>query len=81
MNIHNPWIDVNVELPVNNEHSHNTEVIGLVSPYGDVYYGTPEFVHFDGEDWYDRDGRTCTVTYWIPLNFEYLVYLHKQRRR
>lgn len=76
-----PWRDVNEELPNNSEDAYNTEVIGLVSPYGDVYYGRPEFVHSDGENWYDRDNRTCTVTHWIPLNFEHIVYLYKQRRR
>lgn len=66
------WISVNDETPINDMDSFNGEVIGLVAPFGDISRATPNFVHFDGEDWYDRGNRTCTVTHWIPINFEYL---------
>jgi len=69
---HVNWISVNHDLPINDLDSFNTEVIGLVAPYGDINRATPDFVHFDGEEWYDRGNRTCTVTHWIPINFEYL---------
>lgn len=61
------WINVNDRVPVNSKDSFNGEVIGWVAPYGDVERGEPDFIHFDGEDWYDRGSRTCTVTHWKPL--------------
>lgn len=58
--------------PINDLDAVNGEVIGIIAPYGDMKKASIEFVHFDGSEWYDRNNRTCTVTHWIPLNYEHL---------
>jgi hypothetical protein len=69
----NVWIkNEEGNTPINEMDSVCGEVIGMVAPYGDMNNASVEFVHFDGSDWYDRGSRTCTVLYWIPLNYEYL---------
>lgn len=58
------WIDVDDKLPTPEQ---GEEVIGWVAPYGNVKYGWCDLLHFDGEEWYDRDSRTCTVTHWAEI--------------
>jgi len=67
------WISVNHDLPINDLDEHDGNVIGIIAPYGDIASGSVELVHFDGEDWYDQGSRTCTVTHWMPISFDYLL--------
>ena len=67
-----PWIDVKHDLPINELDEHNGNVIGVVAPYGDLNNATVQLVHFDGDDWYDTNSRTCTVTHWMPISIGYL---------
>jgi hypothetical protein len=59
------WIDVNNEQPVI-KRCEVAEVYGWIAPYGSVSNGVEEVVKFDGIEWYDMAGRTCTVTHWKP---------------
>lgn len=64
------WIDVKHELPLNEWDEFDGNVIGIVnSPMGKYV----EFVHFDGDSWYTKDSKSCTVTHWMPINFDYLT--------
>jgi hypothetical protein len=59
------WIIVNDDLPVI-KRCETVEVYGWIAPYGYVSNGVEDIVKFDGDEWYDIAGRTCTVTHWKP---------------
>ena len=67
------WISVDRELPVNDLHENNGNVMGVIAPYGDLKHACVELVHFDGDTWYDQGARSCTVTHWMPISIEYLL--------
>jgi hypothetical protein len=66
------WISVDHDLPINELDEHDGNVIGVIAPHGDLNDASVELVHFDGEEWYDKGARTCTVTHWMPISIEYL---------
>ena len=44
------------------------EVIGWLAPHGSVNSGEPDMFVWDGEEWRDRNYRTCTVSHWVYIN-------------
>ena len=67
------WISVCHDLPINELDEFDGNVIGVIAPYGDLKSARVELVHFDGEEWYDQNSRTCTVTHWMPISIGYLL--------
>ena len=61
------WIESFNTLAVRNGTPIDGEVIGWIAPFGIVEDGEQDFVTFDGSEWRDRAGRTCTVTHWKKI--------------
>ena len=58
------WISVNDALPEIVDGEKYVTVLGWIAPHGIVSNGCYEPVEFDGENWFDSEYRTCTVTHW-----------------
>lgn len=56
------WVNAEGRLP-----NEEIEVIAWIAPHGIVKSGNAENAVVYGGKWYDRAGRTCTVTHWMPL--------------
>jgi uncharacterized secreted protein with C-terminal beta-propeller domain len=67
------WISADHDLPVNDLDEHDGNVIGLISSCGGLKNARIELVHFDGDTWYDKESKSCTVTHWIPASVDYLL--------
>ncbi len=60
------------DLPINELDEFDGNVIGVIAPHGDLKSASVELVHFDGNDWYDQNSRTCPVTHWMPIRIGHL---------